>query len=49
MKYEVRFAGKECGGRKEFDCVNSLIVFLTDEVKKLPQSEYNKISIKIID
>lgn len=49
MKYEVRFAGEECGSRKEFDCVNSLIVFLTDEVRKLPQSEYNEILIKVID
>lgn len=49
MKYEVRFAGEKCGGRKEFDCVNSLIVFLTDEVRKLSQNEYNEILIKIID
>ena len=49
MKYEVRFTGKECGGRKEFDCINSLIVFLTDEVRRLPQSEYEEISISIIN
>ena len=49
MKFEVRFTGDECGKRKEFDCVNSLIVFLTDEVRKLPYSEYNRISIEIID
>lgn len=49
MKYEVRFTGEECGGRKEFDCVNSLIVFLIDEVRKLSQTEYSNISIKVID
>lgn len=49
MKYEVHFIREECGGRKEFECINSLIVFLSDEVRKLPQSEYNEILIKVID